>query len=106
MNIKTEEEQIADRLVSIINRSNGFIGDAAVNLNLLMRPFKNKILKDDAQVTMNKHNIESLLEMLEYYENVCDIAYNGVGVNMTYKEYKREREYQRKEVEKLFNKKD
>ena len=104
MNIKTEEEQIADRLVSIINRSNGFIGDAAVNLNYLMEPFKNKILKDDVQVTMNKHNIKSLLEMLEYYKNVCDIAYNGVGVNETYGDYMQRREGERREAQRLFNK--
>lgn len=76
MNIKTEEQQLADRAVSLIKRLGMHgLSDCVVNLRYKMEPYHNKISKETDHLELNHINVKCLKQLLEFHEDVADIAY-------------------------------
>lgn len=103
MNIKTEEQQIADRLASIIERVNkSSAGDSIVNLHYATKPFRNTKVKEGDTLILNKVNIECLKNVLEAYQDIVDIAY-GNKLLISYSQYKKNKDYEKREAQRLFD---
>ena len=103
----TEEEQMCNRLVSIIELCHkDSINAHAVNARSYMGKFKDEDIegKGYIEVEVPKYSLRDLKELVDFYFKVYGIAYSGRGQMTTLFEYKRMKKSEDDELKRYLEK--